>query len=65
MSEARVKGDDARNERLSKGTEGGQRLRARDDSTAAAILAVAEGVRRFPTAGQTPRKRRRRYTIVG
>lgn len=65
MSEARVKGDDAGNEKLSKGTEGGRRLRARDDATAAAILAVAEGVRRFPTAGQAPRKRRRRHAIVG
>ena len=63
MSEARVKGDDAGNEKLSKGTEGGRRLRARDDATAAAILAVAEGVRRFPTAGHAPR--RRRHAIVG
>ena len=61
MSEARVKGDDAGNEKLSKGTEGGRRSRARDDATAAAILAVAEGVRRFPADRPARLKRPFRY----
>ena len=46
MSEARVVTDPAGNSKLSKSTQGGRRLRARDDAAAAAILAVAEGVRR-------------------
>ncbi len=45
MSEARVVTDPAGNSKLSKGTEGGRRLRARDDAAAAAILAVSAGVR--------------------
>ena len=46
MSEARTVTDPAGNQKLSKGTEGGRRLRARDDAAAAAILAVSLGVRR-------------------
>ena len=46
MSEARVVMDPAGNCKLSKGTAGGRRLRARDDAAAAAILAVALGSRR-------------------
>ena len=48
MSEARIKRDDAGNSKLSKGSEGGRRLRAKDDAVAAAILAVGEGSRRWP-----------------
>ena len=46
MSEARTVSDPAGNSKLSKSTQGGRRLRARDDAAAAAILAVAAGVRR-------------------
>ena len=46
MREARSIADPAGNEKLCKATEGGRRLRARDDAVAAAILAVAEGSRR-------------------
>ena len=49
MSEARVITDAAGNAELSKGSEGGQRLRAGVNAEAA-ILAVAEGTRR-PAAG--------------
>ena len=45
MSEARIDVDAAGNSKLSKSTQGGRRLRARDDGAAAAILAVAEGQR--------------------
>ena len=45
MAEARVAMDPAGNSKLAKGTEGGRRLRARDDAAAAAILAVAVGSR--------------------
>ena len=45
MSEARVVMDTAGNAKLSKNTEGGRRLRARDDAAAAAILSVAVGYR--------------------
>ena len=44
--EAMTVSDEAGNAKLSKGVEGGRRLRARDDAAAAAILAVAEGSRR-------------------
>ena len=66
MSEARVKSDDAANTKLSKGTEGGRRARAKDDAVAAAVLAVAEGVRRFPT-GRAARKKRgfRYHGVIG
>ena len=46
MGEARVTGDPAGNWKLAKASEGGRRKRARDDSAAAAILAVAHGSRR-------------------
>ena len=46
MREARSVADPSGNEKLCKATEGGRRLRARDDAAAAAILAVAEGSRR-------------------
>ena len=45
MAEARTVGDAAGNHKLSKGSEGGRRMRARDDAAAAAILAVASGAR--------------------
>lgn len=45
MTEARVVSDPAGNAKLAKQTEGGRRLRARDDAAAAAILAVAAGSR--------------------
>lgn len=48
MAEARVVTDAAGNSKLAKATQGGRRLRARDDVVAAAILAVAEGVRGGP-----------------
>ena len=46
MSEARVVMDASGNSKLAKGSEGGRRLRARDDAVAAAILAVSTGTRR-------------------
>ena len=46
LGEARTVSDPAGNRKLAKGNEGGRRFRARDDVAAAAILAVAEGVRR-------------------
>ena len=46
MSEAVTVADPAGNEKLAKATQAGRRARARDDAAAAAILAVAEGVRR-------------------
>ena len=60
MSEARTVGDPAGNEKLAKQTEGGRRLRARDDAAAAAILAVALGTRK-----PAQPSRRRRTAIVG
>ena len=45
MSEARVAIDTAGNSKLAKGSEGGRRVRAKDDAAAAAILAVSAGVR--------------------
>ena len=47
MSEARTLSDPAGNEKLAKGSEGGRRMRARDDAAAAAILAVAAGYRQW------------------
>ena len=46
VGEARCLADPAGNAKLAKGSEGGRRLRARDDAAAAAILAVAVGRRR-------------------
>ena len=45
MAEARAISDPAGNVKLAKSTQGGRRLRARDDAAAAAILAVATGSR--------------------
>ena len=45
MAEARTVSDPAGNAKLSKGSQGGRRHRAKDDAAAAAILAVAAGVR--------------------
>ena len=57
MAEARTVSDPAGNAKLSKGSQGGRRVRARDDAAAAAILAVAAGVRQ-PT--EPPRRWRYR-----
>ena len=46
LAGARVLTDPAGNSKLAKGSEGGRRMRAKDDAAAAAILAVALGVRR-------------------
>ena len=54
LAEARVVTDAAGNQKLSKQTEGGRRLRARDDAVAASILAVAVGSRR--TSRRHPRR---------
>ena len=45
MAEARTVSDPAGNQKLSKGTEGGRRMRARDDAVAASILGVSLAVR--------------------
>ena len=45
MAEARTVSDPAGNSKLSKGSQGGRRMRARDDAAAAAIVAVADGSR--------------------
>ena len=54
MGEARAVGDPAGNWKLAKNTQGGRRAQARDDAAAAAVLAVAEGRRRWRVA--TPRR---------
>ncbi|MCY4394981.1 MAG: hypothetical protein OXC10_07600 [Rhodospirillaceae bacterium] len=60
MAEARTVSDPAGNAKLSKGSEGGRRARAKDDAAAAAILAVSAGVR------NPPRERRRlRWALAG
>ena len=59
LSEAVTVSDSSGNEKLAKQTEGGRRLRARDDVAAAAILAVAEGQRR----ASRPR-RARKWAVV-
>ena len=61
MAEARTVSDPAGNAKLAKHNQGGRRVRARDDAAAAAILAVAEGVRQ-PMA---PRRRWRYAGIAG
>ena len=55
MSEARVTGDPAGNWKLSKSVQGGRRANARDDAAAAAILAVAEGYRRWRSSDKPTR----------
>ena len=62
LSEARVTSDPAGNAKLSKGAQGGRRLRARDDAAAAAILAVSAGFRRWH--GGTTKRPRWRYAGV-
>ena len=57
LAEARTVSDPAGNAKLSKGSQGGRRVRARDDAAAAAILAAAAGVRQ-PT--EPPRRWRYR-----
>ena len=59
MSEARVTGDPAGNWKLGKHVQGGRRANARDDSCAAAIIAVAEGYRRWTAKPKRPRWRYR------
>jgi len=54
LLEARTVGDPAGNWKLSKNTQGGRRANARDDAAAAAILAVAEGMRRATTTPPRP-----------
>lgn len=62
MSEARVATDTAGNEKLATAGDGvGKRRRGRDDAVAAAILAVALGVRRCKPGRQSGM----RYAIVG
>lgn len=53
MSEARISIDPAGNSKLAKNSEGGRRQRARDDTAAASILAVAlaERTPSFPAGG--------------
>ena len=51
LSEARVTGDPAGNWKLAKNTQGGRRSHARDDTAAAAILAVSGGMRRSKSTG--------------
>ena len=51
LSDARVVMDPAGNVKLSKGVQGGRRLRARDDAAAAGILAIAAGYRRIREMG--------------
>ena len=51
--EAVTMANPAGDEKLAKNTQNGRRLRARDDSAAAGILAVAEGSRRYPDKPST------------
>ena len=48
MSECRLAMDPAGNLKITKGTEGGRRRRAKDDAAVAAVLSVALGTRRKP-----------------
>ena len=52
MGEARTVSDPAGNSKLAKGSEGGRRLRARDDAVAATILAVSAGIRVYPNTAE-------------
>ena len=61
ISEARTISDPAGNQKLSKGSQGGRRLRARDDAAAAAILAVSAGARQ----PATPKPRWRYRGLAG
>ena len=62
MSEARTVADPAGNSKLSKGSQGGRRLRARDDAAAAGVLAVSAGYREWHQGA--PRRRRMRSAVV-
>ena len=62
MAEARTVSDPAGNAKLAKASQGGRRLRARDDAACAAILGVAEGVRR---EASRPPPRRLRSALAG
>ena len=64
MAEARVTTDPSGNSKLSKGSQGGRRVRARDDAAAAAILAVAAGYREWHARPARPR-RRLRHAVAG
>ena len=59
MGEERVIGDPAGNWKLGKHVQGGRRANARDDACAAAIVAVAEGYRRWTAKPKGPRWRYR------
>ena len=56
MAEARVTSDPAGNSKLAKASQGGRRVRARDDAAAAAVLAVAAGWRQWHAAPRTARR---------
>ena len=56
MAEARTVTDPAGNSKISKATEGGRRLRARDDAAVAAVIAVAVGARRTAARPSRPRR---------
>ena len=64
MAEARTVVDPAGNAKLAKNSEGGRRLRARDDAAAAAILAVSAGVRMFPNPSKASAPRRKLRSAV-
>ena len=59
LAEATTVSDVAGNEKLSRGAQGGRRVRAKDDAIASAILAVSEGERR----GRS-RPRRARWALA-
>ena len=63
LGEAVTVSDPAGNAKLAKGSEGGRRQLARDDAAAAAILAVAEGSRRYRP--RRPGAARGRVILVG
>ena len=54
MSEARTVMDASGNSKLAKNSDGGRRMRARDDAAAAAVLAVALGVQKGVAAKRRP-----------
>ena len=63
MAEARAVSDPAGTAKLAKPSKGIHRLWARDDTACAAILAIAEGVRRLQQRPQ--RTRALRTALVG
>ena len=65
FSEAMTVSDPAGNEKLAKASQGGRRHRARDDSAASSIIAIAEGVRRYPDKPSLQPQPSFRYTTVG